>query len=558
LSCVGAAVPTPTWAAYSANSGSAPATCADGSNASSFADAAPSVTLFDRSYAAARRWTGNLNWSSMWRFLTYSLDAAYSYNFDQPGVVDLNYNGKQQFTLTNEDSRPIFVAPTSIVPSTGLVSPLDARVSQSYGRVLSRRSDIRSDVKQATITILPVPPQRFSKAFVNASYTYSASSSLSSGFEDNTFGDPRVREWSVGQFPAHQLRTQVGYRFHKLNSSITTSWIFQSGFAYTPVVAGDINGDGVANDRAFVFNPATAPPPVAAGMRDLLSSTSAEARDCLERQLAAVAQRNSCRRPWSTTMNARFSFDHQFGDQYHFVSGSINFWNPLGGLDQLLHGGDHLRGWGLPAMPDPALYYVRGFDQTTRQFIYEVNPRFGNSRPAVSALFNPFRITAELSFTLNGNVQHQRAEQMMRPTRNEPGVRPPIDTIYRRVSPNGISPMSPFYWVLANADSLLLTPEQQSAISSGAAQEAARNDSAFKALATELHALPRDFDMDSVVKRLREVNDYVFSGSGKRAAGVIRGVLTPIQLRLLPPSFSQSFDLGPTPPKVDIRGRPPL
>jgi hypothetical protein len=36
-----------------------------------------------------------------------------------------------------------------------------------------------------------------------------------------------------------------------------------SGAPFTPVVDGDINGDGLWNDRAFVFSPATATPPFA-------------------------------------------------------------------------------------------------------------------------------------------------------------------------------------------------------------------------------------------------------------------------------------------------------
>ena len=32
---------------------------------------------------------------------------------------------------------------------------------------------------------------------------------------------------------------------------------FRSGSAFTPAVAGDINGDGYSNDRAFVYSPAT-------------------------------------------------------------------------------------------------------------------------------------------------------------------------------------------------------------------------------------------------------------------------------------------------------------
>ena len=37
---------------------------------------------------------------------------------------------------------------------------------------------------------------------------------------------------------------------------------------------------------------------------------------------------------------------------------------------------DDLRGWGQPSFPDRTLMYVRGFDQASQRFIYEINERF--------------------------------------------------------------------------------------------------------------------------------------------------------------------------------------
>ena len=247
-------------------------------------------------------------------------------------------------------------------------------------------------------------------------------------------------------------------------------------------------------------------------------------------------------------MNARWNFEHRFGgDAYHYVTGSINFANPLSGLDQALHGGNRLRGWGLPASPDPALYYVRGFDAATKQFIYEVNPRFGNTRPLLSALYNPFRVTIDISFSLNGNTQRQRVEQLLRPTRTSPGARPPADTIIRRLT-SGPTPASPIYWVLNNADSLLLSREQLAAVNSGVEQQKIYVDSTYKALANDLLRAPSNPDMDALVKRLQQGENDVFSGAGKRAAETLRSILTPIQLRLLPADLVRMYNLNPPKP----------
>ena len=61
-----------------------------------------------------------------------------------------------------------------------------------------------------------------------------------------------------------------------------------------------MNGDGRANDRAFVFDPATASDPaLAAAMGSLLANGSGYARDCLRRQVGRIADRNSCVGPWT-------------------------------------------------------------------------------------------------------------------------------------------------------------------------------------------------------------------------------------------------------------------
>jgi hypothetical protein len=47
--------------------------------------------------------------------------------------------------------------------------------------------------------------------------------------------------------------------------------------------------------------------------------------------------------------------------------------------DWAVHGRDHLRGWGEPAIPDATLLHTRGFDPVRGAYRYEVNPSFGRS-----------------------------------------------------------------------------------------------------------------------------------------------------------------------------------
>jgi hypothetical protein len=443
--------------------------------------------------------------------------------------------------LANEANRPVYVAPTAIDPSTGLVAPTDARVSNEFGSVLERKSDARSEVKQATVTLAP----SFNSAsliILNGSYTFSSSRSLTRGYDGATFGDPRQLNWVTGFMPTHQLRLSLGVRIPKINGAFTTYWGLQSGYPYTPIVAGDINGDGLSNDRAFVFDPAHAPSAqVASGLSTLFASTTGDARDCLTRQLGAVARVNSCRRPWSATTNARLDWNKRFGNQYHYLRGSINFSNPLSGLDQLLHGGSRLRGWGAPAYPDPTLYVVRGFDPTTQRFTYEVNPRFGNTRPSLGALLNPFRVTLDFAFTLNGNIARQQLEIYTRPTRGAPGVRPPADTILRRMLPNGPAPIVLFSWIIANADSLLLTRTQLADIRSAQAAARAKTDSIYKGLSVELEKLPADYDPDLVTAHIADVRRLQTNSS--EVGAIVSRVLSRIQIALLPPQYLRMYNV---------------
>src|SRR5207247_9616699 len=140
-----------------------------------------------------------------------------------------------------------------------------------------------------------------------------------------------------------------------------------------PMVAGEINGDGYANDRAFIFRPTVSDTTIASGMQALLSSGSRSARDCLSKQLGHIAGRFSCEGPWTSTANMSFTFNPLKVRMPQRATLSFNVSNPLGAADLLLHGESKLHGWGQQATPDQALLYVRGFDPASQRYRYEVN-----------------------------------------------------------------------------------------------------------------------------------------------------------------------------------------
>jgi hypothetical protein len=185
-----------------------------------------------------------------------------------------------------------------------------------------------------------------------------------------------------------------------------------SGVYFSPLVGGDINGDGRFNDRAFVFDPVAAgargDTAVANGMTRLLANTSPRARDCLLSQIGKVAARSSCSSPWSPGLDlqanirpASFGLDRR-------LTISVIALNTLTGLDQLLHGSNNLHGWGQPSFPDRTLLYVRGFDPATNNYQYQVNEHFGATSGTRNAFRVPFQLAIQGRLTLGTDPARQQ------------------------------------------------------------------------------------------------------------------------------------------------------
>jgi hypothetical protein len=281
ITCVGPAAPIPDWSAYQSALSSVPSTCADGTTGTVFATNAPNVTLVAPNYHPQRSIRTNASWSGTILDARFSagLNATYSINLNQQRSFDLNFNPTTRFTL--DDGRPVFVQQTSIVPTTGAIAAGDARVSSTYARVNEIRSDLSSRTSQLGVSLVPIPrgPTRFNWS---AAYTYTHVREQVSGFS-STAGNPLDVAWATAGQGPHQLNYTLRYN---LLDAVAIGWsgLFRSGSAFTPIIAGDVNGDGYGNDRAFIYSPSTADSAVATGMRQLLANTSAGTRACLQKQ----------------------------------------------------------------------------------------------------------------------------------------------------------------------------------------------------------------------------------------------------------------------------------
>ncbi len=539
VSCIGTAIPTPDWGAYLASSSAIPSDCLASPPSASLRDTAPAVQMFDRGLSAPRSWKANLKWTASRGWLLWTVEGLASYNVNQPGTTDLNFSGTPRFTLANE-GRPVYVQPSNIVASSGALSPLDARVNQAFGTVTNNRSDLRSEAQQLVVTLSPnLNGGNQGSLYASLAYTLSNIRQLQRGFDGSTFGSPNDRTWSRSDLDAHHMFTiQSGLRFRY--ASVTLATQIRSGTPFTPMIGSDVNGDGLANDRAFIFDPAASTDPqLSSDARKLLASATQAVRSCLTSQFGVGAARNSCEGPWTASMNAAISVNtYPLGGFWRtFDNVSLYISNPLGGLDQLLHG-SKLQGWGNPAYPSATLYYVRGFDAANQRFLYTVNPRFGDTRSTNAMTQAPFRVTLNVSMRYGPSQGVQQLDRWLRPGRDGT-LRPkmPSEDLKKRYARNV---PDPYREVLQQSDSLLLTPDQVRAVTELQKSFAAKIDSVWSKLAEWLAALPNDYNLKTVLDRQESTIDEAWELGRMHVQTNLPKVLSPVQLRILP-GWSRSF-----------------
>jgi hypothetical protein len=417
LSCVGSAVPAVDWTSFASDPSAIPSQCVDGSGP--LVERAPSVTLIDPGYDVPRSWRASLDWNTSVHSLLFRVAGLASYDLSQPGVVDANFTGAQKLTLATEGGRPVFVSSDAIDPASGAVSAAESRRVGEFGRVATRVSDLRGYGGQLTLGISPdvFKFRGWGSMYTSLNYTLQSTRREFRGFDGAAFGDPRTVEWAPGLNDArHVVVLSGGFSTRKVGT-ITLFARAQSGLPFTPIVQGDVNGDGRGGDRAFVPDPVTTTDPVLASqITSLLANGSATARECLQQYLGHVAARNGCRGPWTESLNIQWRppMPSRWGGR---VQPSVYLQNVLGGVDQLIHGSNAMHGWGSPASPDPVLLVPRAFDATNSAFRYDVNPRFADTRPGRSLLLNPFRIVVDFSFNLSTDFDLQQLRRAVEPVR---------------------------------------------------------------------------------------------------------------------------------------------
>jgi Carboxypeptidase regulatory-like domain len=558
LSCAGDATPIPDWSALTS-----PDECLDGTAPAVFSTATPSVQVYDPSYRSPLSWRANLgidgirvpgNWAM-------GLTGIFSYTTHTASGLDLNLNRTPGFHLANEAGRPVYVTPDAIVANTGTIAPAANRIDPDYGAVTNTISDLHGYTEQLTATLVPPHPLFGGKLNINLSYTLSHSRQESRGFGggfgggfreiiigggdiaasnfafggggSGTAGDPFVKEWVPGSQPTHSFILTTSARLWWFNLQVRAN--VASGTPFTPLVSGDINGDGIAgNDRAFIPDPATtSDSTLAAQMQQLLNTGTATARNCIRSQLGLIAGANTCHTPWQARLDLALDFrppqNWGYGDRLRITTTMVNASGALVRLFGLEN--TPLGQYQSSTTPNSTLLYVTGFDPATEQFKYQVNQLFGEPANFGSARhkFPPFQMQIGLQYRFGGPPTSPLARGMgLIP----PGHEPPLTVAQIRQRFNSVA-RNPVTAIMRYKDSLNLTAGQTATLDSIDTRFRQGADSTLGPLIDWVARHGKHIDDNGLSKRLnkaRPVLNKLTADLTKEAVAV----LTPDQRKKLP------------------------
>ncbi|MFL5381790.1 MAG: carboxypeptidase regulatory-like domain-containing protein [Longimicrobiaceae bacterium] len=534
LVCVGPATPVPDWAGYASRPESVPTACSGGEP--EFAARLPAVTLFSPGFSAPRVWNASLgaDWKVHDRYF-FNVAGTLVRGAARPLARDLNL-GPVHGALVQEGGRPLYVSPALIDPFSGSAAPAGSRLRPGLGVVREVDALGRSWTGQLKAELNMLASR---SSVVGIGYTFTRSRDAATGVQApggataTTAGDPFRREWAASDLEQrHVLQTVISRRLSR-SADLGVVARLASGPPFSPAVDGDVNGDGLLNDRAFVFDPrVTDDPELAAGMERLLDGAPGPVRDCLRRQLGRVAGRNSCRTPWSPSLDLRLNFRPGSASFPRRFQASLIASNAAAGLDYLLHGPDGLRGWGQLPFADRTLLHVRGFDPAAGAFRYAVNPGFGRLVGTRGAGRLAFSLTLQGRIALGPDPAFQPLAGIINGSRQSAfspeAVRAALETRLPNVPAQAL--------VLNGSRALELTPDQALRLQGAAAGLQARLGPARDSLVALLSAgSARRIVAQGEITTL-STRAQALVGEGVEA---VRAVLTPAQWRRLPSSLTQ-------------------
>ena len=218
---------------------------------------------------------------------------------------------------------------------------------------------------------------------------------------------------------------------------------------------------------------------------------------------------------------------------------SFQISNPLSAADVLLHGEDKLHGWGQAFVPTSSLLSVRGFDQTTQSFKYDVNQRFGATSVQQSAIRAPVTLTAMMRVDVGPARERQDLTQLLDRGRRTTGQKAPEAFLRSFYGNGGI--MNPMVQILRQADTLELSQEAADSLAILNRNYTIKLDSIWTPVVKYLSNLPSEYDQAEAYERYRIARMASVDGM-ITLAPIVKSLLTDDQKRKLPTFVTPFLD----------------
>jgi hypothetical protein len=380
----------------------------------------PEYTMFSEDFELPKTLKASIGYEHLFKSNTkLAVDGIYSKSTNQFTVKDLNLGARvcqggatasvrdrspddvsPCFVLNSEANRPVY-APRSGTGAFGFSGTnggtSTAERSDAFGRntigTISRtylnESDGEAESYTGQITVEQDIARRLNlgvgyayvHSYDNSSFSCCTSNEGFSGeataSSPNLIGDIGDDDalWGPSRFERRHTVTANFLWRAPYGVRLNGIWRSQSGTPFTPVVNGDVNGDGQAfNDRAMISHTLQWNDPAVDPAR---LDTLMNRWDCLREQRGRIATRNSCRNPWWHSLDLRLA------KEIHTVRGQraellVDLFNVLNGLNK--DWGRYMQVTGFQT----DLLTPRRFDATTGAVVYSVNwspatPASGNT-----------------------------------------------------------------------------------------------------------------------------------------------------------------------------------
>jgi outer membrane receptor for ferrienterochelin and colicin len=392
-----------------------PTTCADAG-----ASGVPVHTLWGPGFELPEHFKANVGYETLLGARTQvSADIVFSQSNSMYTVRNLNLR-EPQFTLDGEAGRQIFSPLAQFDPTGG--NAVAARRNLEFGDVFVNYNDGRARSFNFSLDAQHRPSDAiqlrgsytWTRAWDNSPYSCCTASEGYTGGSIGIYGPNDVggigdydRGWGVSSFSREHTFVFSGFASLPFGVQLGAIWRSQSGRPWSVVGDDDLNGDGVPfNDRPFIFAPADLPV-VDEADREVYASILEEFA-CIGDYVGRILERNTCRFPWTHSVDLRVSksFNTIREQRFELQIDAFNVLNGLGRLmcDEQAEDADltsGVCGWGRWTGvfgADTDLLIPAGFDRNTQRIRYNVNDTFGTEDLLGANLLLQFQVQIGLRY----------------------------------------------------------------------------------------------------------------------------------------------------------------